>query len=170
MDGLQYAFLHNSWATRRLIEACRNLTPEQLEATTPGAVGGVRETLKHIIDTEGHRLRMLLTGTSPSWERRRDESPDLDTLAVRAEENERFWIDYLGTAVDAERPVRVGYEGKTWDVTAGPILAQVVHHGSAHREQVCTILTVLGVEPPDLSGWGYAGANGHIVEASPAAP
>jgi uncharacterized damage-inducible protein DinB len=166
MDGLQYAFRHNSWATRQLIEACRDLTPEQLAATTPGAMGSVLQTLQHLVDTEAHRLGTLLTGRSPSWERRPDETPDLDTLAARAEENERFWIDYLATPVDADQPVRVGYGGKMWDVTAGPILAQVVHHGSAHREQVCTILTVLGVEPPDLSGWGYAGAKGHIAEAS----
>ena len=157
--------LHNSWATRRLIEVCGGLTPEQLEATTAGAAGSVLVTLKHVIDGEGIRFRKLLTGTVPDWDWSRDRTPGLETLAAWAEDNERFWIEYLASPVDAERPVEVDWAGGTYSVTTGVILAQVIHHGNAHREQVCTILTVLGVEPPDLSGWGYGGAHGHIVEA-----
>ena len=166
MDGLQHAFRHNSWATRHLIEACHGLTPEQLEATTPGAMGSVLRTLQHVVDAEGHRLRELLTGTSASWEWRPDETPDLDELAARAEENERFWAGYLADAVDADRPVHVVFQGRPYDVSAGVILTQVLHHGNAHREQICTILTVLGVEPPDLSGWSYGGAYGLIAESA----
>lgn len=166
MDGLQFTFRHNSWATRRLIEACRALAPEQLEATTPGAMGSVLETLNHILNAEGLRFQTLLSGTSP-WERGR--VADLDTLAARAEQVERFWTDYLAAPIDADRPVRVEFQGQAYEVATGVILAQAVHHGNIHREQVCTILTVLGIEPPDLSGWGYGGAEGHVVESSPIA-
>src|SRR5215472_13715316 len=141
MDGLSYACQHNSWATRRLIEACRSLTPEQLEATTPGAMGSVLGTLKHLIDADGHRFATLLTGAPAAWERKDGETPDLDALAARAEQNERLWSDYLATAIDADRPIEVDFQGRTYEVTAGVILAQLVHHGNSHREQVCTILT-----------------------------
>jgi uncharacterized damage-inducible protein DinB len=166
MDALQFTFRHNSWATRRLIEACRGLTPEQLEATTPGAMGSVLQTLDHIVNADGLRFPTLLTGTPPPWGWQRGEVADLDTLAARAEQVERFWIDYLEAPVDADRQVRVEFGGQSFDVAAGVILAQAVHHANIHREQVCTILTVLGVEPPDLSGWGHGGATGHVVEAS----
>jgi hypothetical protein len=33
---------------------------------------------------------------------------------------------------------------------------KVVHHGTDHRSQVCTALTSLGVEPPDIDVWAYA--------------
>jgi uncharacterized damage-inducible protein DinB len=168
MDGLRYALLHNSWATRRLIEVCRSLTPEQLAATTPGAADTVLRTVAHVTEAEGRRFRTLLTGTPADWSWNRDETPSLDTLAAWAEDNERFWIELLGSPVDAERVVKVDWAGSVYDVTAGVVLAQAIHHGNAHREQVCTILTVLGLEAPDLSGWGYGGAHGHIVEASPA--
>ena len=163
MDGLQFTFRHNCWATRRLIEACRNLTPEQLDATTPGAMGSVLQTLNHILNAEGLRFLTLLSGTQP-WER--GQLADVDTLATRAEQVERIWTDYLAAPVDADRPVRVEFQGKPYDVAAGVILAQTVHHSNIHREQVCTILTVLGIEPPDLSGWGYGAASGHTAEAS----
>src|SRR5258708_16988819 len=124
MNELSYTLLHNSWATRQLIEACRSLTPEQLEATTPGAAGSVRRTLLHIIDGEGHRFRTLLTGTPPSWEWSPEDRPDLDALAARAEENERVWTDYLATAIDADRPVQVDWQGQKYDVSTGVSLAQ----------------------------------------------
>ena len=39
-------------------------------------------------------------------------------------------------------------------------LAQVVHHGSDHRSQVCTALTGLGVTPPDIDLWADGDATG----------
>jgi hypothetical protein len=32
---------HNLWATLRLLETCRELTPEQLAATVPGTFGNI---------------------------------------------------------------------------------------------------------------------------------
>jgi uncharacterized damage-inducible protein DinB len=29
------------------------------------------------------------------------------------------------------------------------------NHGTEHRSQVATILTTLGIEPPELSGWEW---------------
>jgi hypothetical protein len=35
------------------------------------------------------------------------------------------------------------------------ILTQVINHATEHREQVKTILTQSGIEPPDLQSWAY---------------
>jgi uncharacterized damage-inducible protein DinB len=39
-------------------------------------------------------------------------------------------------------------------------LAQVVHHGTDHRSQVCTALTSLGVTPPGIDLWSFGEATG----------
>jgi uncharacterized damage-inducible protein DinB len=39
-------------------------------------------------------------------------------------------------------------------------LAQVLHHGSDHRSQICTALTSLGVTPPEIDLWAYARETG----------
>jgi uncharacterized damage-inducible protein DinB len=39
-------------------------------------------------------------------------------------------------------------------------LAQVLHHGTDHRSQVCTALTSLGLTPPEVDVWAYARATG----------
>lgn len=51
----------------------------------------------------------------------------------------------------------------------GVRLAQVVHHGTDHRSQVCTALTSLGVTPPEIDVWAYAQATGRErAEQAPA--
>jgi uncharacterized damage-inducible protein DinB len=53
----------------------------------------------------------------------------------------------------------------------GVRLAQVVQHGTDHRSQVSTALTLLGVEPPDIAVWAYGETTGRSheekVEATP---
>ena len=39
-------------------------------------------------------------------------------------------------------------------------LAQVVHHGTDHRSQVCTALTSFGITPPEIDLWAYGEATG----------
>ena len=31
-----------------------------------------------------------------------------------------------------------------------------INHANHHREQVCAILTGLGIQPPDIQAWEYA--------------
>jgi uncharacterized damage-inducible protein DinB len=41
-------------------------------------------------------------------------------------------------------------------------LAQALHHGSDHRSQICTTLTTLGIEPPDIDVWAMAEQQGRL--------
>jgi uncharacterized damage-inducible protein DinB len=34
-------------------------------------------------------------------------------------------------------------------------LAQALHHGTDHRSQICTVLTTLGVQPPEIDVWDF---------------
>ena len=54
-----------------------------------------------------------------------------------------------------------GTRGWTWpdvrhEYPAGMEIAQAFSHSHEHREQVCVILTSIGLQPPDISGlaWG----------------
>lgn len=50
------------------------------------------------------------------------------------------------------------------EARASVILTQALHHGSAHREQICAILTGFGMQPPDVQAWAYAEATGRARE------
>jgi hypothetical protein len=42
------------------------------------------------------------------------------------------------------------------DAAGGIRLAQVLHHRTDHRSQICTILTSLGIAPPDIDVWAVS--------------
>lgn len=155
------AFRHNAWATKQLLTFCRELSGEQLEIPATGTYGGVLTTLNHLILAEAGYLRAP-AGSLPTWAVNRNESRDLGELASRVEELVQIWEQSLSEPVDAERVLVV--DDGAYEVRDGVILVQALHHGNAHREQICTILTSLGLEPPDIQAWEYAWATGRIWE------
>jgi uncharacterized damage-inducible protein DinB len=154
-------FRHNSWATGQLLAFCRDLPEEQLAASATGTYGSIRATFNHLVLSDGRYLRRL-AGGAPAWVDRPDDDADLDQLAAWAEEAGQLWERLLSEPVDAERVVVV--DDGALEVRAGVIVAQALHHGNAHREQVCATLTSLGIEPPDIQPWEYAWATGRMWE------
>jgi uncharacterized damage-inducible protein DinB len=145
IDGLRY----NTWATRELLAVCRELSEEQLNATAVGAYGSIIDTMRHIISCEASDV-VRLAGEQPSWDFKVDDSADLDELDRRVDELEACWERFLTTPFDAERTFEVPWHDYgARDVPAGIFMVGVLHHGIEHRSQVCTILTAIGVEPPD---------------------
>ena len=63
-------------------------------------------------------------------------------------------IEWAGK-VQANDTVRIDWDGTPRDVPKTVILTQVINHATEHREQVKTIMTQLGIEPPDLQSWAY---------------
>lgn len=155
-DGLLDAFRHNAWATRQLLARCRALTPDQLETTVAGVYGDPVATLWHIVSAEaGYYSR--LTNQRLDWVGAATATPSLDEISMRAEEMAARWEAFLAAPFDAERPLIYQWiDGTRRDVPAGVVLAQAIHHGSDHRSQINTILTVIGAGPLDLGLWDYA--------------
>ncbi len=156
-EALLDAFRHKTWATRQLIAACRGLSQEQLTAPASASFGNILTTFNHIILSDAGYLRRL-SGQAPAWLLDRQESVDLDQLEAWAEETAANWEQFLAGPVDAERLIILD-EG-TYEAHASILIAQALHHGNAHREQICAILTSLGVEPPDIQAWSYGEAVG----------
>jgi uncharacterized damage-inducible protein DinB len=163
-DVLLDAFRHNSWATKQLLAVCRNLSEEQLTASAPSSFGSILATLNHFIRSDAGYLRSL-SGTAPTWLLDRAETADFDQLYQRVEETERNWERFLSQPLDVERVLILG-QG-TYEAHAGVLIAQALHHGNAHREQICAMLTGFGVEPPDVQAWAYADATGRGRERRP---
>jgi hypothetical protein len=62
--GLPDFFQYNLWANLGLLDACAHLSDAQLDATTRGTFGSVRETLMHLFAAEEGYVRHF-TGTTP---------------------------------------------------------------------------------------------------------
>lgn len=160
-EALLEAFRHNGWATRELLASCRGLSEEQLTSSAPGTFGGILATFNHIVGSDASYL-LRLAGSAPDWATRRDEKATLDELRARIEETDQLWEKLLSAPVDTERVIII--DKGVREVRAGIFVAQALHHGNAHREQICSILTGFGIEPPDIQPWGYAEATGRMWE------
>ena len=158
VDGaLEEAFRAHSWATRRLLEFCQELTPEQLAAGRNDATGwSVLETFSHLVSADGYYVGTL-SGSGrpvPKWNESEEPAWGMDALVERLAGLAGLWETYLKSGDDAERLVMLD-EG-TFECRAGVIVAHALHHGDLHREQICSILRRIGLEPPDLQPWEYA--------------
>ena len=48
------------------------------------------------------------------------------------------------------------------------LMIQAINHSTEHRTQVSTIITQLGLEPPDMTGWQYMDEMGEFQETAKA--
>ena len=153
-DLLYDPIRHNNWATKSLVEFCRaqNLTPAQLEATGVGTYGTIVETLDHIVRSDGSYLRRI--ADSPLDYVDAGPAEDFDTLERWNDEAGVLWEEFLAKPIDVERVMIV--DNNTRGTRVGIFIAQAINHANHHREQVCAILTGLGIEPPDIQAWEYA--------------
>ena len=157
-DALRELFRHNAWATRELLAFCEDLSDEQLGASGTGSFGTILEALNHIVWPDANYLRTL-TGNEPDW-LKGGETDNLKELSARVDESEDRWNRFLSDPVDADRVLLVD-DGEN-AVRAGVIIAQAIHHGNHHREQICAMLTGLGFEPPDIQAWEYGWKTGRL--------
>jgi uncharacterized damage-inducible protein DinB len=155
-------FRQNEWASLRLIDACRPLTDEQLDATTEGTFGSIRATWRHIVSAEGGYATLL--GHEPSLRLGRDDPwPPWDALAEIVSANADALV--AAAADPPDRLIRIRPDTDPEDVEAAVILIQAFHHATDHRSQICTILTTLGIDPPGWSSWDWGDAVGRLRPA-----
>ncbi len=149
---------HHVWATERLIDTCAGLTAEQLATPCPGTFGSIADTLRHLVGTDTWYLSFFPVDQPPAW----DETAEvgLDELRAAIARNGALWRAVLATATDGDAATVEEGDGWRFHAPVGFRLAQTVHHGTDHRSQVCTALTSLGVEPPEIDVWAYGEATG----------
>jgi uncharacterized damage-inducible protein DinB len=159
------AFDHHAWATLRLLDACAPLTEEQLATVVPGTYGSIIDTLRHLVGADRNYLTLLSSGKlAPIAE----EGMGVAALRAVMEEDGAVWAQVVAAAVDPDLEiVRHRDDGSESHAPLGIRLAQVVHHGSDHRSQVCTALTSLGLTPPAIDVWDLADSQGRLVEVPP---
>lgn len=157
---LHDAFAHHVWATVRLIETCEGLTEEQLGTPVPGTYGSIIDTLRHLVTADSAYLWAL-----SRWEIDPiDEEAEWSLAELRSvmTANGPAWAKAVAGGLDPDEDLvpRPEYDPVGGHAPTGIRLAQVVHHGTDHRSQVCTALSSLGVTPPLIDVWDFAEATG----------
>jgi len=150
--GLPDFFRFNLWANQRLLDACSTLTDEQLDMTATGTYGSIRDTLIHLFAAEegyaGH-----FTGTPPTP--RLDDFttyPSFDELRRRVQMS---GTELIAIAEHGDVNQIFHLDGGTYEAPAIIVLIQAMNHGDDHRSQICTLLSLQGIVPPDIDAWSY---------------
>jgi uncharacterized damage-inducible protein DinB len=162
---LKDAFAHHVWATLRLFDSCMELTPEQLQTAAPGTYGSILDTARHIV---GADASYLFVTTRERTARIDEDRMDLPQLRAQMETHGAAWSQLLEDELDPDAVlVRHRDDGSETHAPLGIRLAQVLHHGTDHRSQICTSLTTLGIEPPWIDVWDFGEAHGRVTEVPP---
>jgi uncharacterized damage-inducible protein DinB len=163
---LHDAVAHHVWATQRVIDACEGLTPEQLVADTPGTYGPIIATLGHLVGADASYLSVLTGGAVGTAD---TDTMDVAELHTVMEANGDAWSALVAQDLDPTIIVtRYRDDGSAGHAPLGIRMAQALHHGTDHRSQVCTALTIIGVEPPFIDVWDFADSEGRLSETPPA--
>ncbi len=156
------AYDHHVWATLTLIDVCLPLTEEQLASQVPGTYGSILETIRHLVGADRSYLELLSGGRLAAID---EETMDLPALRAAMAETGPVWAQVIAGDLDPDLVVvRHRDDGSEVQAPLGIRLAQVVHHGTDHRSQICTALTNLGITPPEIDVWDYAWSEGRLVE------
>lgn len=146
-------FAHNTWANLKVLDFCAGLGDEQLDSTAIGGFGSIRSTLTHIIGAEVSYVKRV-TGKLAPKPLARGEFPEFEVLKelVRWTGDELLQLAcsaYTDTLVREQVPPYIA----EYPLTS--LIVQALSHSTEHRTQIATIITQLGMEPPDMSGWNY---------------
>jgi uncharacterized damage-inducible protein DinB len=162
---LDDAFDHHVWATIRLIDACAELDPAQLETSVPGTYGSILDTQCHVVVSDANYLFVLSGERTPQIDQDTEDTMDLPELRAVMERNGEGWAKVLSEGPDPHAmTLRRRDDGSETRAPVGLRLAQALHHGTDHRSQVCTAISSLGVVPPEIDLWALGEQVGTVVE------
>jgi uncharacterized damage-inducible protein DinB len=158
--GLVEMMRYNAWANRTLLDACRGLADEQLDARLPVTSGSTRELLVHIVGgqqtfalrTKGRQHEGELHRGSP-W----PGMAEIARLAVSTSEE----LVSIAERLEPEGEIELPYLGGVYRYPSRFFLVHAAEHGVEHRTEIKLNLAHAGVETPDLDGWAYGEAAGY---------
>jgi len=155
-------FEHNNWANLQIIQACSVLSDERLDAEPQSATrGSIRLTLFHLVTSQQGYLSLL---TLPV-EARHKVSPKFTELQESASISGEGLLSLARN--ESSKPLKAqlqttdGYFVEPWVV-----MLQTINHATEHREQIKSMLSSLGVTPPDIDGWSFGEVTNALISIS----
>ncbi len=161
-NSLAKLFEHNNWANLQILQACSALSDEQLDAEPQSATqGSIRSTLSHLITAQRGYLSLL---TLPVEAR-----PNTPLAFTELQESARISGEGLLALARDESSISLTTQLRTRDgffVAPWVVMLQVINHATEHREQIKSMLSALGVTPPEIDGWSYGESTDALIPIS----
>ncbi|MEM9775192.1 MAG: DinB family protein [Chloroflexota bacterium] len=152
-DLIDKFYEYNLWANTEMLKFCSSLTEEQLQTELAGTPGTIRQTLEHLVSSEGVYV-MHATGSRP-WPEDIDwESKSIDELLEMVKLSGSKLLEVASQVDPHTRHDRILDDGP-YHFFSWTSLIQAIYHGIEHRTQIKVMLTKIGVEHPELASWEF---------------
>ncbi len=159
---LEKLFEHNNWANRQIIQACSALSDEQLDADPQSATkGSIRHTLLHLVASQQGYLSLLTLPVEARSHAPLAFAELQKSASISGEGLLALARDEPSQPLKTQLQTTDGYFVEPWVV-----MVQAINHATEHREQICSMLSALGVTPPDLDGWTYGEVTHALIPIS----
>lgn len=144
-------FEHNNWANHEIIQACSALSDAQLDAQPQSAtLGSIRRTLVHLVAAQQGYLSLLTLPVGERQDVHLEFAGLQESARISGERLLALARDEPGGSPAARLQTADGFYVEPW-----VIMVQIINHATEHREQIKSMLSALGVTPPDIDGWIY---------------
>lgn len=158
-NPLDVLLRHDHWGTRRVLEVCRDLTPEQFGQRFDIGPGSLHETLTHVIGAMRRWAdRLVQRPLRPAVDNPPRNAGMPSEYRVRTPDELIALLDEAAAELAAiageiQKPggaglsseIRFALDGAEHRTTRGAGLVHVTTHGSHHRAQCLNMLRRLGV-------------------------
>jgi uncharacterized damage-inducible protein DinB len=105
--------------------------------------------LDHLVSSQRGYLRLL---TLPV-EVRREKGPAITDLEESAGASGEGLLALIKD--ESNFPAHRLHTTDDYHVEPWVVMVQIINHATEHREQIKSMLSALGVTPPDIDGWDY---------------
>ena len=137
---------YSTWASQRVFESAKKLTPEQLTGTVGISHGSILGTLSHIHFADRVWYSRVVDPNEPVI-----RESDLATLEKEWPAIQKKWEDWAEGLQDADLGRMVATkspDGVPYQVPVEKVVLHLVNHNTLHRGQVMGMIRQLGIAPP----------------------
>jgi len=143
-DPIQILLEHDQWATRQMLSACAELSPEQYHHRFEMGPGSLHDTTTHIVGAM-RAWGDMLAGREPRPRLETTQRTPTELQAIFDEVAADFSTAAQSHPLDEIVVAQRG--GQTYSFVRGAVVTHVMTHGMHHRAQCLNMLRQLGVNP-----------------------
>jgi uncharacterized damage-inducible protein DinB len=140
---------YSGWASRKLMDAVAELTPEQLTRPMGVSHEGLQKTLAHIYFADSIWYTRTVDSARPVPNPQ--ELPSIETLDAEWQALQQNWEKWSEALSDSDLQREAHYkllDGTPFTTPVCQIVLHLVNHATLHRGQVMAMLRQLGTKPP----------------------
>jgi uncharacterized damage-inducible protein DinB len=156
-DDFATLYDFNRWANGKMLDACRQVTPEQFAAEPVLGWGSIRSTVYHIAIVTDGWLRAVVNDPDQSFPTESDV-PTPDDAARILERAYQTFEKLLPTLTPEmlTTPRKFSRRGRTAILPPWIVLRHIVNHTTYHRGQVASKLKRFGIQQAETDLVYYA--------------